>query len=283
MPRIEYQGKSYDSIDETGIQRVPGTRRFAELIAAGKREVPDIAFKRFDGLDFLTYRGVTLPPAQESYQHARNIGLLVSEMARDPESPKPLVVADIGTGSGVIAITVAQSLPFETHGDNPDVQVVATDISGAALEVAEINAQLNDTEGIKFRKRNLLDGLVREFGKLDVIISNPPYSSSGGINDAFSASDYVPKLALDGGEDSFEVHRNLLEEARTALSDRGILFFEHMSYKIPDLARISKTIIPSAEVLAINGYHHSFTATAVGNPDTLRILQKYSGGNFLFR
>lgn len=284
MVKVEYRGKTYGSLGDTGIPEMGGTRSFMNrLKGLSERSIPPVAFKRFEGLKFLTYRGATLPPSGETYHHARNIALVISEMARDERQPKPLVVADIGTGSGVIAITIAHSLPFETGGENPNVRVVATDISGLALEVASLNAMVNDTSQIEFRQRNLLDGLVGEFGKLDVIVSNPPYSCSGGINDRYLANDFIPRIALDGGADSFGLHRGLLEGARTALSDTGILFFEHMSYRIPDLASLAGTMMPSAAALAINGSKSCFTATAVGNVDTLTILQKYSGGKFIFR
>ena len=128
------------------------------------------------------------------------------------------LVADIGTGSGAIAI----SLALEAHIQG----VIATDLSADALNVALENAtSLGAKERISFRRGDgclpLLDDTV------DVLVSNPPYIATAEWErlDA-SVKDYEPRLALDGGADGLDVYRRLVREAVTALNPRGLLALE---------------------------------------------------------
>ena len=118
------------------------------------------------------------------------------------ENPR---IADVGTGSGAIAISIALEMP--------SAEVFATDISSDALEVARINARKLGAE-VKFAQGNLLAPLQ---GKFDIIVSNPPYIKSHVIKSLEAEITREPRIALDGGPNGRKVIAPLLEEIRRML------------------------------------------------------------------
>ncbi len=158
----------------------------------------------------------------------------LSEMTIPSESPgsdiaDPGAAAifgiDVGTGSGVIAVTLAKLLPGSTW--------VATDISREALEVAKENASsLGVASQIEFIAGDLLeplfDGEWSSRGrKFDIIVSNPPYIPSGEIASLQKEVRQEPILALDGGSDGLAVYRRLIPQAVRVLADDGMIVVEH--------------------------------------------------------
>ena len=127
------------------------------------------------------------------------------------------LVADVGTGSGCVAVTLAA----ERHA----VRVVATDVSGAALEVARENARrLRVRERVTFVEGSLFAGLDEP---PDLIVSNPPYVRE--IDRPTLATDVVghePHAALFAGPDGLDVIRALVQEASRRLAPGGWLVFE---------------------------------------------------------
>ncbi|MEX2054876.1 MAG: peptide chain release factor N(5)-glutamine methyltransferase, partial [Candidatus Andersenbacteria bacterium] len=112
---------------------------------------------------------------------------------------RPIVVADIGTGSGCIAITLALETSRQLVGN-----IYATDISEAALDVARANAtQHNVNDRIQFVLGDMLEPI--EGKKFDLIVSNPPYVPTAELrapdSDETRGLIYEPRIALDGGED----------------------------------------------------------------------------------
>lgn len=115
-------------------------------------------------------------------------------------------VADIGTGSGCIPITLALEMPeWALH---------ASDISVAALKVARHNAKKHQVaERIHFYEGDLLMPFIEAGMALDVVISNPPYIPSHEIAQLQTeVQHYEPSLALDGGQDGLEVYRRLTDQ-----------------------------------------------------------------------
>src|SRR5690625_1482988 len=136
--------------------------------------------------------------------------LVEAVLERVENGESPLQIADVGTGSGAIAIALALALPEATFA--------AVDISEEALAVARHNAMSYDlAERIRFVQGDLLEPLLEGSGvegvrgSLDVIVSNPPYVTSGEwatlVKDV---RQYEPRLALDGGPDGLELYRRLL-------------------------------------------------------------------------
>lgn len=135
----------------------------------------------------------------------------------------PVRFADIGTGAGVLAVTLALECPF--------AQVYATDVSDGALGIARKNAEnlLPDRRGrITFRQGSLLAPLnAPSAPALDLIVSNPPYVASGEMDGLpEEIRDFEPRLALHGGEDGLECHRALIEQAPRYLNKGGMIALE---------------------------------------------------------
>ncbi|MCY3869268.1 MAG: peptide chain release factor N(5)-glutamine methyltransferase [Gemmatimonadetes bacterium] len=128
-------------------------------------------------------------------------------------------ILDIGTGSGIIAITLGKALP--------ESRVIATDISRKALRLASKNAHLN---GIADRISFLQTDLLTPFAKPEsfhAILSNPPYIPSNAI-DALQPEvrDCDPRLALDGGCDGLDFYRKIIPASISLLAPGGLLALE---------------------------------------------------------
>lgn len=130
--------------------------------------------------------------------------------------PRPCI-ADIGTGSGCIAISLALSRPADYS---------AVDISGAALELARENAgRLGVSDRIVFNQGDMLTGISP--GSLDAVVANLPYIRSGDMPGLpRHVKEHEPVSALDGGADGLALIRRLVGEARTVLRPGGWLFLE---------------------------------------------------------
>ena len=119
-----------------------------------------------------------------------------------------LVLADIGTGSGAIAVSIAVRCPAW--------EVIATDISGEALAVAKENAGDHGVaEHIRWMRGDLLQPLIAARQTVDILVSNPPYIPTGELA-ALPAEvgRYEPLTALDGGADGLDFYRKLAEQMR---------------------------------------------------------------------
>ncbi|MSS72110.1 MAG: peptide chain release factor N(5)-glutamine methyltransferase [Candidatus Latescibacteria bacterium] len=163
----------------------------------------------FWSLPFFVNDAVLIPrPETES--------LVEAVLAQLRDIPHPRIV-DIGTGSGCIAVSLAH--------ERPEGLVVATDLSPAALRVARANVLRN-----KVHVRLVAGDLIEPFGpsvQFDAIVSNPPYIRREGIETLQpEVRDHEPRLALDGGEDGFSVHRRLVACAGRHLRPGGWLALE---------------------------------------------------------
>lgn len=153
--------------------------------------------------------------------------------------PAPRVL-DIGTGSGVIAVTLATELPAST--------VVATDISLEALAVAKENAQLLAVAGrIEFVHCSLAAGVS---GTFEIVVCNPPYV----LTDFLSGPDIQPELgfeprtALDGGRDGMAVYRPLLGGLDSIIAPGGAAFIEIDPPVTEQCLAEAKSRLPEASV-----------------------------------
>lgn len=139
---------------------------------------------------------------------------------REAEAKRPAAV-DVGTGSGAIAVTLARELP--------ELEVFAIDASGAALEVARLNAARH---GVAERITLLCGDLLRPLpesaaGGIDLIAANLPYIPSGDMAGLMpDVGLFEPKLALDGGGDGLELYRRLIPMAEEVLAPGGYLLME---------------------------------------------------------
>jgi release factor glutamine methyltransferase len=134
------------------------------------------------------------------------------------EAPR---VADVCTGSGCIALSIAQ--------EHRGATLFATDLSPLAVEVARANAaRLGLAERVSVFAGDLLEPLPEELrGHLDAVASNPPYIPSADVPGlAEEVIGYEPHLALDGGEDGLQLFRRILSDSREWLRAGGLLAVE---------------------------------------------------------
>jgi release factor glutamine methyltransferase len=121
-----------------------------------------------------------------------------------------VAVLDLGTGSGAIALSIAQERPY--------CRVLATDESGAALRTARTNAAGAGVE-VEFRRADVARGLEDLRGSIDVLVSNPPYVRSGDLRHlAPEVRDWEPLAALDGGPDGLDFYRRIFAEVPPLLA-----------------------------------------------------------------
>lgn len=123
--------------------------------------------------------------------------------------------ADVGVGSGCIAVTLASHVT--------DLRVIATDISMPALQVARDNARRHHVyDRVDFIHSNSIPVAANS---LDLICANPPYIPTTTL-ESLPVARWEPRLALDGGADGFDCIRQVLLEARRTLSPGGRVLFE---------------------------------------------------------
>ena len=171
--------------------------------------------REFMGLDFRVTRDTLIPRPDTEILVQCAVDFL---RARAAEGRDDLTLADIGTGTGAIALSVLHY----TEGTRAD----AVDISPAAAEVARENAErLNLTERIEIHEGDLTAPLAGR--SYDVILSNPPYIPSADIAGLMpEVCRYEPHLALDGGHDGLDIYRRLAADAPPMLKDGGVLAVE---------------------------------------------------------
>jgi release factor glutamine methyltransferase len=157
--------------------------------------------QEFYGLKFCVTPDVLIPRPETEH-------LVEALLTRLPHDA-PLRIADIGTGSGAIAVALAHSLP--------NAQVMALDVSSAALAVARDNAERNNVaDRVRFVESDLLAAVSGE--TFDAIVSNPPYVAASEILEP-QVRDFEPAAAL-------EIYRRLVPQAHAALKADGWLLLE---------------------------------------------------------
>ena len=152
--------------------------------------------------------------------------------------PIPNVV-DVGTGSGAVALAIAAN--YES------VDLLATDISSEALDVARRNAsklELDNRAG--FVRCDMLEAVG---GPVDIIVSNPPYIPSGQIPHLQAEIQREPAVALDGGDDGLDLFRRLVAHAKTKLAPGGVVVVELMPEQMETASVISRRTMPNLSTM----------------------------------
>lgn len=182
-------------------------------------------FKEFYGLAFAV-DGRALIPRPET---ELIVDLAEREVTRRlvaaprPAGSAPLRIADIGTGSGTIAIALAATL--RRRRSLEEVEIIGTDISPEAIQLARENAVGHGVaDRVRFFESNLLPPVVSF--PFDVLLANLPYVKSAEIERLPVAASFEPRLALDGGADGLDVIRRLLVRLPDALADHGTVLLE---------------------------------------------------------
>lgn len=209
---------------------------FWELIKArGKRRpLAHILGKQpFLGLDIAVTPDVLIPRPE-----TEELVLECERLVKTLGVPAPKVV-DLGTGSGCIAIALAQLLPHAV--------VFATDISEKALKLAEKNALAHHVgQRVRFVREDLFSEKQNLRGWADLVVSNPPYIPSREVDALEPEVLMEPRLALDGGKDGLEAIRAVAAAATKLLKPGGLLALEFGMGQGPAVTKL----------LAAAGYKH---------------------------
>jgi len=207
--------------------------RYEAALAERARGVPAqyiTGHQEFWGMDLIVSPAVLIPRPETEHVIETVLEILTSDRrprtsaassksleVRDPKSEVRIRIADVGTGSGCIALALARELP--------NAEIHATDISAAALDIARANAARHQLESrIHFHQTDLLEGLVPGF---DFIISNPPYVGESEKDQVqLEVRKFEPRGAVFAGPTGVEVIARLIPQAHAALRSEGWLVME---------------------------------------------------------
>ena len=197
--------------------------RYQAALAQRARGVPAqyiTGHQEFWGMDLIVTSAVLIP-RPETEHVIETVLQLAGGMPYGVRASSPgysTRIVDVGTGSGCIAIALAKEFPH--------AEVHATDISPAALEVAQANAARHQFENrIRFHQADLLQGL--DPGAFDLVVSNPPYVGESEADQVqLEVRKFEPRNAVFAGPTGLEVIERLIPQAHTALKPGGWLIFE---------------------------------------------------------
>lgn len=154
----------------------------------------------------------------------------------------PVRIADLGTGSGCLACTLAAELSGSS--------VIASDVSPAALAVAATNAdQLGVADRVLFVEGSWRDGLLAD---LDMVVSNPPYITSSEMDELPRDVGFEPRLALDGGADGLDAYRALLPAVAERAPRAWWIGVEVDSRRADPVAGLARALWPAASVAVVD-------------------------------
>ena len=208
---------------------------FSQWIARRERREPTayiVGVREFWGLDFLVTPAVLIPRPETEFIVEEAVKLL-SSGALNPEShlSKQNRIADIGTGSGCVAVALAHECP--------DCVVVASDVSAAALDVARANAVRHGVaDRVQFVTTSYLDGIP---GPFDVITANPPYVKDGDKPALSADVRHEPDVALFGGSEGLRDIAGVLDAAAAKLAPNGWLLMEFGLGQEDDVRKLVST------------------------------------------
>ena len=231
-------------------------QELAEIIERRRKREPlayILGYKEFYGINLLVNSNVLIPRPETEFmvEHTLFMALMGMETAE-------LVIADVGTGTGAIAINLAIHLPA--------AQIYAMDLTDEVLDVASYNVHAhNVADRITLLKGDLLEPLPQP---VDLIVANLPYLPSQRIPTLQPEVQWEPRLALDGGEEGLDQIRRLLEQAASSplegpledpledgnagrlpgrLKDSGIILLELDPEQVPAVKDMTDRLFPGAE------------------------------------
>ena len=212
-------------------------QRFRSLLQRRRDGVPVaylIGSAGFYGRDFLVNQHVLVPRPETEHLVDEALGFITGAMR----------VLDVGTGCGAIACTIAA-----VTGATVD----ATDVSTAALEVAQANARrLRVADRCKFYIGDLARPVAGK--RYDVIIANLPYIPSADLPRPPDPASFEPRLALDGGPDGLALYRKLMRDLADLVEPGGIVLLEAAPPTIEELTALLRTALPNFAISVGSDY-----------------------------
>lgn len=203
----------YARFNDVPVEPQLGTfRGWVKRHGAGEPVAYLVGHKEFYSLRFEVNQNVLIPRPETEH-----VVMAALDCAKD--FPGPLRIADVGTGSACIAVTLATQLERS--------QVVALDLSPDALDVASKNVEQHQMQSrVELLESDLLEALPSD-QMFDLIVSNPPYvgrDEVGTLDE--NVANYEPEIALFGGAEGTEIIQRLIAQASSRLSSGGFLIFE---------------------------------------------------------
>ena len=189
-----------------------------------------LGYTWFYGYRFIVNEDVLIPRV-ETEELCANVLARMDEFFSDKEH---IFAADVGTGSGAIAITLCK--------EEPKVSMLATDISEEALVTARKNAELNEAD-VSFVAGDMLKPLIEKGVKLDVLVSNPPYIPSEEKMEK-SVVDFEPHVALFGGNDGLKFYREIFADCEKVLQDKAFMAFEMGYDQRESMSKLVEEMLP---------------------------------------
>jgi release factor glutamine methyltransferase len=217
---------------------------FTALVTRRMRREPVaylVGHREFYGLDFLVDHRVLIPRPETELL----VDAVIDHIAMREE--QRIVVADVGTGSGAIALAVAANCP--------NVKVYAIDLSSDALAVARSNVQRLDARGqVVLLEGDLLTPLPEP---VDMIVANLPYIRTAVYPQLMAdVRDYEPQLALEAGPEGLDAIMRLLRQAPLYLNEHGLLFLEIGHDQAEAVVQAVRTILPQARSVRLRQDYH---------------------------
>ena len=195
-----------------------------------------IGYEEFYGRTFKVNESVLIPrpETEELVYHT------LSKMKSLFAGRNDVKLADIGTGSGAIAITM--------KSEQPALTVIATDLMADALAVAKENAEQLGAD-VLFVKGDLLQPFLENGQKFDIVLSNPPYIPEGDIEIMSEVvTEHEPHTALFAGEDGLVLYRRLCDELPEVLNEPYLVGFEIGAGQGEAVAELLQQALPKAKV-----------------------------------
>jgi len=187
-----------------------------------------LGHQQFGHLDLACREGVLIPRPETEL-------LVEAALSELNNLGGPRTVADIGSGTGAIAVSIAY--------EYKQVKVYAADISAEAISLTEENAR---TYGVDSRVHaiasDVLSGLGDLRGRLDMVVSNPPYIPRSELAALQREVQFEPAEALDGGEDGLDFYRNIVRQSPEFLLPCGMLLFEIGINQAPHIVALLKEV-----------------------------------------
>lgn len=194
-----------------------------------------IGSEEFYGRSFTVNKEVLIP-RPETEELVEGILLKAKSLFKGYET---IAAADIGTGSGAIAISLAL--------ENPAFKVRAVDIAPESLEVASMNAESLGAE-VEFMHGDLLAPVMESGTKMDVVVSNPPYIPDAEVLELSPVvRDHEPHRALAGGADGLDFYRRLAADIPRVISTRALIAFEVGAGQGEDVKALLLEQLPNAQ------------------------------------
>jgi len=206
LKRIDLYVKFEDKINDANLNKLKSwinrrVKREPLQYITGKTE--------FYGLKFKTTPQALIPRPETE----RLVEIALHNIGENSDSK----LLEIGTGSGCIPIAISN--------EKPSLNILSLDISKSALELAEINAELNNCKNIKFLEMDFLNETPK--GKFDILLSNPPYIPVKEIEGIMpEVKNYEPRVALTDNEDGLAFYHRIAKKIKTLIKPKGIILLE---------------------------------------------------------